>query len=165
MVSADFSIFARTCCEVGQLFFRYVPMRHSKVFPLWDVKLSAVKNYTIRFLWKSADFWYIPHECWDFRGYRAFCGFQLIFGRFTDLLKCWRFLNLTTVLEVFFSKNAYPTKTQSADFWYMGGTCCVPAQGVPSWNFGRDGLISAVLTELVGKCPTLFSVITVFAAR
>ena len=47
VVSADFSIFARTCCEIGHLFFRYVPMRHSKVFPLWDIKLSAVKNYTI----------------------------------------------------------------------------------------------------------------------
>ena len=47
VVSADFSIFARTCCEVGQFFFRYAPMRRSQVFPPQVVKLSAVKNYTI----------------------------------------------------------------------------------------------------------------------
>lgn len=53
VVFADFGIYARTCCEIGQLFFRYVPIRHSKVFPLWDVKLSAVKNNTIPFFCKN----------------------------------------------------------------------------------------------------------------
>ena len=127
VVFADFGIFARTCCMLGRFVFRYAPMRHSQVFPPQVVKLSAVKNYTISF----------------------FADFNWFLGRFTDLLKCWLFLNLTAGWGVFFSKNAYPTKTQSADFWYMGGTCCVPAQDIPFWNFGRDSLISAVFSRLV----------------